>query len=505
MFAYDPHLNLTVNIRNLTINGTTQTFYNPYNFTLEPFFLSLAPFNSGLAQFQPGDQLFAFQYGVPCVLPVSGVYCLMNRYLLLVEILFGLVMLCLSYEWLSILSFAAALNYTAVAAIHAILLVVAARRKPLYYPYDYDVLGEILVASVLLAHPMQQWSQILQKRVFARTRFIVACWCILICVAYVLLSYTVPNADAEVPVTEIDIKKRLPLEFGLTLNDLLCNNCFNDTINSFPLLSTPETWKNLQEKVIPCPNPDLSMMPPGNRDSSLVPYPFVMDALQINRHFVEVSIAFSTYSIIASAATVALAFHGQRGTHFVRAKIYLWVRGNRATRWRAIAAVAIALPYHTIQFVLGIASLPIAIVSIAIDEYTNLGIPQSEQPGDLGQWGPWIGALFVCCVIILNTGSAADILRSTLAWMLLTPAHLCFPRKFRRRHLPKLSISRIPLHRIQGGPRWLALFFIDEYLSTREWLRSPYQASLNCIAEEEASAADEDQSNRKSLLSKPGV
>jgi hypothetical protein len=504
MFAYDPHLNQTVNIRNLTINGTTQSFYNPHNFTLQPFFLSLAPFKPGISRFEPGDQLFAFQYGAACAIPVSGVYCLLNRYLLFVEILFGLVMLCLSYEWLSIISIAAALNYTAVAAIHAILLVVAGSHRSLYYTYDIVILYEILVASVLLAHPMQQWSQTLQKRVFARTRFIVACWCVLVCTANVLLIYGTPHA--EVPLTEVDISKQISPEFGLTLNEFLCTNCFNDTINSFPFLATPAIWKTLHGNIVPCPNPDPSFLPPGSRDSSLVPNPFVVThALELNKQFIELGWAFTTYSLIASAATVALAFHGQHSTHFVRAKIYLRLCGDRTSRWRSIAGIVIALPYHTIQFILGVASLPIAIVSIVINEYTNLGIPTSEQPSDLGQWGPCIGALFVSCVVIINTGSTAYILRSTVAWILFTPGHLCFPHKIRQRRLPKLSISRAPLHRIQGGPRWLALFFIDEYLSTREWLRNPYQASLDCIAEEEASEAEDDQSNRKSLLPKPGV
>jgi hypothetical protein len=501
MFAFDPHLNQSVAIRNLTVNGVTHTYFNPFNFTTQPFFLNLAPFSPGLSEFKPGDQIYAFQYAVNCVIPVSGVYCLLNRSLLFAEIFFGLVALSLSYEWLSVISIAAAMNYTAVAAIHAIILFVSGSQHLLYFPYDTVMLFEILGASVLLAHPLQQWSQTLQKRVFARTSFVLACWCVLVCTAFILIDRSDPHL--ELPTTEIDGSTQIPLGLGLSLNDLLCNDCFNDTINRLPLLTTPEAWKNLHGRVIPCPNPDPAFLSPWYRDSSLVPALFQLDSLELNKSFLELDYVFSIYSIIASAATVALAFHGQHSTHFVRAKIYLWFRGERTSRWRPKVGLVVALLYHAIQFILGIASLPIAIVSIVLNEYTNTGLPLSEQPSDLGQWGPCVGALLLVLVVILNTGSTAYILRRSLSWILFTPAHLVFPTKVRRRRLPTLDIDWSQLYRVQGGPRWLALFFIDEYLSTREWLRSPFGASLNCIAEEEAFAS-ESKSETKILLPKSG-
>jgi hypothetical protein len=53
-----------------------------------------------------------------------------------------------------------------------------------------------------------------------------------------------------------------------------------------------------------------------------------------------------------------------------------------------------------------------------------------------------------------------------------------------------------------GLPRWTALFFIDEYLSMREWLRAPYEASLESIWEENNNFdAQDDLDKRGSMLS----
>jgi hypothetical protein len=491
MSAFDPHLDQVVAIRNLTFDGVLRTYFNPFNFTTEPFFLSLAPFGPGISPFKPGNETYAFNYAVNCVIPVSGVYCLLNRWLLFAEILFGLIALSLSYEWLAVISIAAALNYTAVAAIHAILNFAYGSQQLLYLPYDIKILFEVLGASVLLAHPLQQWSQTLQKRVFARTRFILACWCVLVCTAFVLVDKF--KAHFEIPTTEIDGSTQIPIGLGLSLND---------TINSLPLFTTPQVWNNLHGKVLPCSDPNPAFLSPWYRDSLLVPDLFQVNALDLNKNFVGLDYAFSIYSIIASAATVALAFHGQHSTHFVRAKIYLWFCGEHANSWRSTFSLIFALLYHAVQFILGIASLPIAIVAIVINEYTNARIPVSEQPSDLGQWGPCVGALLLALVVILNTGSTASVLRRSLAWVLFTPAHLLFPTKVRRRRFPKLDLDWTPLHRIQGGPRWLALFFVEEYLLTREWLRSPFGASFNCIAEEEAKTADDSMSKKNDFTPK---
>lgn len=484
MFAFDPHLNQSVAVRNLTFNGTTRTYFNPYNFTTEPFFLSLAPFKPGWSQYEPGNELYAFQYVVPCVIPISGIYCTLNRMLFFAEIFFGVVALLLSYEWLSVISIASALNYTAVAAIHAIVLFIAGSQRLLYFTYDLEILFEILGASVLLAHPLQQWSQTLQKKVFTKIRFVIACWCVLVCTAFILMN----NADffIEGAGTEISTSSQIPLGLGLTWNDFYCYNCYNDSINTVPLRTTPETWKTLDASVIPCPNPDPAFLSTWYRDSSLVPELFSEDALELNKSYQRLNYAFSIYASIASAATVALAFHGQHSTYYVRAKIYLWFCGKGANPWRPRVGLVASLLYHGVQLIIGVVSIPILTVAIVIWEYTTAWAPTSEQPSDLGQWGPCVGGALAACVVILNTGRTAHILRSSLSWALFNPAHLLFPNKVRRRRLPKLDVDWSLLYRVRGISRWLAMFFVDEYLSTREWLRSPYKGSLDCIAEKEA-------------------
>ena len=505
MSAWDPHLNQTVSIRNVTLNGISQSFFNPYNFTGEPFFLRLFDFEPGSSTPESKKQLFAFHYAAECVLPISGIYCPLNRWLFFVEVFFGLLCLSLSYEWLSVISIAAALNYTAVAAIHAIILVIVGSQRTIYYTYDLQALYEILGTSVLLAHPLQLWSQTLQRRAFTKTRFIIACWCVLVCVAFVLTDRFEFEGLTDVSITQIDSDGNLPEAFGRTLKDATCSGCFNDTINFFLPTITPQTWQDQRGVAQPCPGPDPLFLSPIYKDQTLAPDLFPTNSLTITNSYLRLSSFFSIYAVIKSAATIALAFHGQRSACLVRAKLYLLIRGNGTSRWRPTVGKLAASFYHFIQFLLGIISLPIAIIALVIFEYESAWAPKSEVYTDIGQWGPCAGALLLAFAVMLNTTSAAYIIQSLFVWLLLAPANSIFPTRFKRRHLPRFNLDYRLVERLQGFPRWLGLFFIDEYLSTREWLRKPYEASLDCILEEEEQdGVVKDSGTRKSILTVSG-
>lgn len=145
--------------------------------------------------------------------------------------------------------------------------------------------------------------------------------------------------------------------------------------------------------------------------------------------------------------------------------------------------------------------MPIVLMLIILWE-CSAGEPKSEQFTDIGQWGHWAGAVLLAFAVFLNTTSTAYILRSTFPWFICTPAHALFPGKFDQRHLPRIYWSSAPFDRLLGLPRWITLFFIDEYLSTRVWLRDPYEASLECILEENNKFnVKDDLDNRQSMLS----
>ncbi len=129
----------------------------------------------------------------------------MNRRLFLAEMLYGLLALTLDYEWQSAIAMAAALNYTAVAAIHALVLFLMPQNSVL--DPDNIALFYILIVSVLFVHALQQWSQTLQKRAYVRTHVLLASWCILICVALIAMFKIDP---VDWPFAEIDLRAQLP-------------------------------------------------------------------------------------------------------------------------------------------------------------------------------------------------------------------------------------------------------------------------------------------------------
>lgn len=286
-------------------------------------------------------------------------------------------------------------------------------------------------------------------------------------------------------ITQIDGGGKLTEAFGHIRQDSFCFDCFNDTINAFRPTISPQTWHEAQGVAQPCPAPDPVFSFSIYKGQTLAPDLFLSNPLTATTGYIRLNYFFSIYAVIKSAATVALAFHGQCSTYLVRARLYLWIRGNGTSRWRPNLGKYTASFYHFTQFTLGVVSLPMAIAAIAIFEYTGALAPTSEEFTDIGQWGPCAGALLLAITVILNTTSAAFVFQSSFLWLLLAPAHAIFPERFKRRHFPRLSLDYSLVERVQGLPRWLALFFIDEYLSTREWLRNPYEASLDCVLEAE--------------------
>lgn len=492
MSAWDHHLDESTASKNLTIDGKIYDLFNPFNFTDQPFVLSVSnPVH--------GKQSYAFGFVASCVFPTSGIYCPLNRWLYYTEIAIGLVTLMLSYQWLSVISIAAALNYTAVAAIHAIILLFVDQDGTKYFDSDSRALYEILGTCVFFAHPLQQWSQTLQKKNFARTRVIIACWTVLVCAAFIITDRGL-RTQALVELAVIDNSTGLPLPSNLDLIEILSGDLFNDTINPWQTYLTAKQWNAAHAQLRPCPIPSSTFTSVLRRGQNLAADVYG-GGLALNKAYSQLDAGFQVFAIFKSVATLGIAFYGQCSTIVVRAKLYLWIRGSgdQAATWRRVSGVAIATLYHSVQFVLGIMSMPVAMAFIILWELP-LGEPRAEEFTDIGQWGPWAGAALLAVAIILNTTSTAYVLRSTLVWLLSRPAHALFPRHVERRQLPRLRSEATPLDRLIGFPRWLALFFIDEYLSTRDWLRDPYEASLTCLLEESSNAAAHKSFNQRTNI-----
>jgi len=81
--------------------------------------------------------------------------------------------------------------------------------------------------------------------------------------------------------------------------------------------------------------------------------------------------------------------------------------------------------------------------------------------------------------------------------MIFTPAHVLFPTKVKRRRLPRLEADWSLFQRTRELPRWIASFFVEEFTSTRKFVRDPYEASLECIKDEEFNKVEPKEDQNK--------
>jgi hypothetical protein len=76
--------------------------------------------------------------------------------------------------------------------------------------------------------------------------------------------------------------------------------------------------------------------------------------LTFNKSYNQLDSAFQIYAIVKTVATLGPALYGQYSTVFVRAKLYLWLRGCKASTSRHEVGVSIATLYRSTRFALGI-------------------------------------------------------------------------------------------------------------------------------------------------------
>ncbi|MCJ1375593.1 hypothetical protein MMC20_006830 [Loxospora ochrophaea] len=163
---WDPQFSAHVPLWISNLTGQTVRYLNPFNFT------NVTVGNISVAGAPPA--LYAFSNAVQCVYPLSGVYYFLNRLLFYQEVFFGLSALALGYEWLSTIIIAAALNYSASAAVHAFTLCLNPSYR--HSETDYIVVFYILSLSILLANPLLQWSRTIRRKDRVDIRLVVSLW-----------------------------------------------------------------------------------------------------------------------------------------------------------------------------------------------------------------------------------------------------------------------------------------------------------------------------------------
>lgn len=209
-------------------------------------------------------------------------------------------------------------DYTAVAAIHAIILY--------FLDSDSRVLWEILGTSVLFAHLLQQRSQTLQKNTFGKTRFIVTFWTLLVGIAFVITDKALGNHGL-VELVVVDNSTEFPLLSDTDLPCALLEGCFNDTTNPLELFVTPKQWAKSHALLRSCPTPNITFTSALRRGQSLAPDVFA-GGLTFNKSYNRLETIFQIYAIVKTVGTLGFAFYGQDSMVLVRAKLYLWLRGS---------------------------------------------------------------------------------------------------------------------------------------------------------------------------------
>jgi hypothetical protein len=367
--GFDPHLNSTVPIAHGWLPGSNASFFNPYNFTSAQYAV------------WPGFSEHQIWYTtcVYCNYPLSPNYCTPQRFLFLTEVIFALITLALDYVWLSSIAVAAVLNYTTVAAIHWIVLQCVHGNSTL----DLDNWATIKIVenSIFLAYPLLQWSRLLRKKEWANTRYIIACWAIVLCSITLVGQFLTTYSPEYPPAAEIYFQN-----YTLRTPYFQIGAWYGDTINALALDVVDGTFRSSEPALGPC----YFAMPVATSSLRLgqevVPTPHYL-AIFYTPSFKILSNAFAGIAVTTTVFTVAACFHGKHSTEYVRAKMYLLISGPTGTNtWRNRCGVASALLYYSLHFIVGVLSLPVAISCFVINELTMESYPDADHSTYVGQW-----------------------------------------------------------------------------------------------------------------------
>lgn len=388
--VFDPHLNQSVPLSQVHPSGSNASIelFNPFNF--------ISVFVENQQNSLTGQQL-PYAPCVYCYFPLSGTYCTLNRILFLVEVIFALVTLFLDYIWLSSVAVAAVLNYTTIAAIHWIVLQCVSGNSVL--DLDNGATSSIIEVGILLAYPLLQWSRLLRQKEWANTRYIIACWAILLC----LTSVTAQHRDSFSAVgTSQNYWPAAEVFFtNFTVGTSFKNGpWYNDTVNALVLDVTEGHYQSLGDCTFAIPYP-VSALREGQ---ALTPAPHLLHFIHTNSFSGAVE-AFIAFSVITTIATVAATLHGRHTTGYVRAKLYLWLSKSGKGEWRRRCALVLALFYYVVHFLVGIFSIPLAVVVFVINEVELEYYPGIDKNAYIGQWYVLRGQLKNKVLIHISQGS----------------------------------------------------------------------------------------------------
>lgn len=317
-----------------------------------------------------------------CVYSLSGTYCLLNRLLFFVELSFGLLTLALGYEWLALI--AIALNYSGAAAFHALVLTFT----PAAATNDLDsyALVYILTSTIFFAYPLLQWSRTLRYKKHVDSRLVIAVWTFLVCLAEIIITRAQLPPLRPRPYVPIEVNHQCVFSRFVKL-DIWHHDWINPLV---PVLSV-EGWHRCSITAhLPCKKGFLSLDTPFRRGGELAPVPILTVFEGSGDVYSNFGAAYEALEVATCVATIGAVFNGKWSTHYVRARIYERIRGQRRRLRRTLFAFMIALTYHAAQFVIGITSIPLAMLLLTYGEMMFWMAPPSELPNHVGQWGPWI-------------------------------------------------------------------------------------------------------------------
>lgn len=253
----------------------------------------------------------------------------------------------------------------------------------------------------------------------------------------------------------------------------------HDWINPLvPVLSVEEWHRCSITAHLPCKKVFSSLDTPFRRGGELAPLPIITvfaGTGDVNSKF---GAAYEALAITTCAATIGAVSHGKWSTNYVRARIYERIRGQHRRLWRTVFAFMIALTYHAAHFIIGITSIPLAMMLLSFGEMMLWMAPASGFPNHVGQWGPWIGGALLLASAILIKDPNPQIVQELSAWITTTPLRCLWPGRFKKRSPPSICFP-VDFHKhLKELLKSLKTFLVTEFQMTSRWMLHPDRESL---------------------------
>lgn len=333
---------------------------------------------------------------IACVYPISGAYGLLPRLLYYASLALGIFGR--NQEWLIIGALASALTYAGTAAIHQMTLV-ASRR----IVFDLDILGAwaVLSTGALAYITLINWSTTLRN---SRARVVMVCWGVLIGSALIF---------GRVELFDMQLSPGEPPCYSsrgvlLSKPSELVDSSFNCTYQCF------SAHKILREQ-----SEGIAM-----RRSALTGKYSKLSLVLVG------PVMFAAYSAVSwdsrehspsqSCTRIVVSYlnpnhHAEITKSIYKAASETWYGGYfalfsfiRRQKWsvRKCFLSCLTLPWFGLGLAVDLLCIPLLVTNIFLNELYLLGdgLPTTESPFAIGQWGPIVSSLLIVIAAIINKG-----------------------------------------------------------------------------------------------------